>query len=266
MLHQIAFNPSREAGNSSDFWLWQNKLQRSDSIRKSSWEAQQIYLQVQMRDSDWLQKSFSKSFPLPSLQYLPQKLWEPEDKLITLLPLQTQKANFVPAKTNPVSCHSPSVWEWHSHFPSSCFSFHSNNTGIDHPLAVTCWSLQSWNCERKFHGRAQSCSSPRASAMVQHDRELMRHFWFHRPWGLASLLTPQLTCFYCIYCAFPNSFSPQEHREALTLPLAGSQNPSVGVKIEKLSSELWEAPRATRGRCRSLADLCPGALWMQPLA
>lgn len=47
MLHQIAFNPSREAEPNSDFWLWQNKPQRSDSVRKSSWEAQQIYLQVQ---------------------------------------------------------------------------------------------------------------------------------------------------------------------------------------------------------------------------
>lgn len=36
----------------------------SDSVRKSSWEAQQIYLQVQTWDWDWLRKSFSKSFPL----------------------------------------------------------------------------------------------------------------------------------------------------------------------------------------------------------
>lgn len=67
MLHQLAFKPSRKAGNNSDFWFWQNKLQRSGSVRKSSWKAQQIYLQVQMRDSDWQWKSCSRSSPLPSL-------------------------------------------------------------------------------------------------------------------------------------------------------------------------------------------------------
>lgn len=58
-----------------------------------------------------------------------------------LLLLQTQKANFVPAKTSPVPCHSPSVWEWHSHFLSFCSSFHSNNTGTDHPFGFDLLNL-----------------------------------------------------------------------------------------------------------------------------